>query len=290
MEAGVGCVARSDCKREIVTNRLAAGGPDGIGVSRLAHRSEQLTKALTDTRWFGCRSPHDAIDAKNPGPRQICDALDGDACRNFNESVPVPEHLEESDLPRSQPLVSAPGACSAADEPNGSGVPRRATGHRDCLAARHLRGESERERCTPAGRAGARRVDHFVDEAVERWGSHAESSRCPAPVEPPPDTTKLFGMRQPRQRLRNGLGRAVKVLGTPEAIARGEDPLADLGRNAHIAHDGNGNSNVGNSLREVDRTGCVVCQRFVSTLSANDPESGRTANYRSSRRPPGKDL
>lgn len=47
---------------------------------------------------------------------------------------------------------------------------------------------------------------------------------------------------------------------------------------------------VSKAVREVDRLGCVACPRFVSTLSANDPGFGPTANYKGSRTGPEKCL
>jgi hypothetical protein len=126
-----------------------------------------MTKPLTDTRRFGFRCSRDAVGSECPALCEIPDALDGGVRRNFNEGVPVPKHLEQCNFGGAKPLVSALDARDSADEPNGSGIPWSPTAHRDRFASWHLRRESERERCAPAGGTGAWRIDHLTDEAVE---------------------------------------------------------------------------------------------------------------------------
>lgn len=263
-------------------NRLAARWPDTGCVAGPAERCQEAPKSLTNARWFRRRGPHDAIQAKRTAVDEARYALHRSVSGNLHEGVPVSKHLEQSDLGRTKPLVSAPGAGRAADEPDDAWTARRATRNSDRFAARYLCGEPEREASAPAGGAGSGSVDDLVDEAVGRWGSHAEWSRCPAPVEPPTDATKLIGTSETGECLSDGLWRAVEVLGTPEAIARADHLVSDLSRNARVAHGSHRSSSVGKSLRELDTPGGVslvsdVSSPAVQTLGRSARPRGRGA-------------
>ncbi|MBI2708570.1 MAG: hypothetical protein HYX34_02600 [Actinobacteria bacterium] len=238
-----------------MTNGLAARWPDTGGVAGPAERSQEAPESLTNARGFRRRCPHDAIQAERTAVDEARYAFHRSVIGNLHEAVPVSKHLEQSDLCRAQPLVSALGAGRAADEPDDAWTARRSTRNSDRFAARYLCGEPKCEASAPAGGTGSRSVDDLVDEAVGRWGSHADWSRCPAPVEPSTDATKLMGTSETGECLSDGPWRAVEVLGTPEAIVRADHLAPDLSRNARFTHGSHRSGGVGKSLRVVDSPG-----------------------------------
>lgn len=185
-------------------NRLAPGWPDSVGSHRLAERAKEAAKPFTNPGWLGCRRTREPVDADCAGAGETCDPLYGFTGGNLYERIPVPEHLQQRNLSRTEPLIAALRAGSAADDADRTWIPRCSPWHGDGLAARYLSRQAERKGGAPPGRAGAQAAGDLIGEAIGGRGSHAEPGWHSAPVESSPDTAKISGASQPGERLRDG--------------------------------------------------------------------------------------
>ncbi len=100
-------------EREFAADGPAARRADGVCHVGLSERAEEAAQPLADPGRLGLRRPSDPVEADRAAVGEPSDPRDGVGGRNLDEAVPVPQHFQQRDLGRAQPLVATLGSAQS---------------------------------------------------------------------------------------------------------------------------------------------------------------------------------
>jgi hypothetical protein len=95
-----------------VANGLAPGRPNSLGVISSTDGAEKVAKLFTDPWGLGRRSSDQPIDTDRTSLGKVLEPIESVRRWDLDQSIPIPEHLEDGHFRWSKSLVAPPRARS----------------------------------------------------------------------------------------------------------------------------------------------------------------------------------